>query len=108
MDGLGESGRVLVTSDSILDETVTRLRIQGDYRIATAAWDALEHDLGSRIVQVSAEDRRKAREWFRKLSGIPVSLTDCTSFALMARLGIKEAATFDTDFRKAGFRTLPG
>jgi predicted nucleic acid-binding protein len=35
------------------------------------------------------------------------SYTDCTSFAVMERLGISMAAAVDADFRRAGFRTLP-
>jgi uncharacterized protein len=35
------------------------------------------------------------------------SLTDCSSFALMKELGIKEAFTFDKNFLEAGFRAVP-
>ncbi|MFA7234316.1 MAG: hypothetical protein WC076_09405 [Terrimicrobiaceae bacterium] len=36
------------------------------------------------------------------------SFTDCTSFAVMRRLGLVEAATSDSHFQAAGFRPLPG
>lgn len=36
------------------------------------------------------------------------SFTDCTSFALMRRLGLEEAVALDADFRREGFRVLPG
>jgi predicted nucleic acid-binding protein len=36
----------------------------------------------------------------------PFSLTDSTSFACMSKLGIREAATTDAHFEKAGFLNL--
>ncbi|MEW6574098.1 MAG: PIN domain-containing protein [Bacillota bacterium] len=36
-----------------------------------------------------------------------LSLVDCVSFALMRRLGLKEAFTFDRDFAAQGFTCLP-
>jgi predicted nucleic acid-binding protein len=36
-----------------------------------------------------------------------LSLTDCSSFELMARLGLSGAFTFDRDFRDCGFEMLP-
>jgi predicted nucleic acid-binding protein len=36
------------------------------------------------------------------------SLVDCTSFELMRRHGLEEALALDTDFRRHGFRLLPG
>jgi len=35
------------------------------------------------------------------------SFTDCTSFVLMEKLGIRGALTFDRNFREAGFATFP-
>ena len=36
-----------------------------------------------------------------------LSLTDCTSMALMRRLGLEAAFTFDRDFRDCGFAMVP-
>ncbi|MGQ9825653.1 MAG: type II toxin-antitoxin system VapC family toxin [Desulfotomaculales bacterium] len=42
-----------------------------------------------------------------KYSDQNFSFTDCTSFVLMERLGVKEAAAFDARFEAAGFVRLP-
>ena len=54
------------------------------------------------IERVTGEDEGRVWEWFwydwRELS-----YTDCTSFAVMERLGMKKVATFDEHFELAGF-----
>ena len=35
------------------------------------------------------------------------SFTDCTSFAIMRQLGIKQAFAFDPNYEEAGFARLP-
>lgn len=36
------------------------------------------------------------------------SFTDCTRFALMRELRLRQALTTDAHFKQAGFQTLPG
>ena len=63
----------------------------------------------SRIFQkyyIGHEIEQLAFELFRKYSDKKLSFTDCTSFALMKKLGIKRAFTFDDNFAKVGFEIV--
>ncbi|MBI2933751.1 MAG: hypothetical protein HYY16_19075 [Planctomycetes bacterium] len=51
--------------------------------------------------------REAAWKLFKRYDDQVFSFTDCTSFAVMNKLGLKEAFTFDDGFRKVGFATLP-
>ena len=108
LERLGLEGRPLVTTDLVIAETVTFLRMKGSARAAARAWDALERGEVVRILDTDRARRSKAREIFGKFEGKRLSVADCVSFALMDELGISEAATFDDDFRATGHAVLPG
>lgn len=98
--------RMLATSD-IFDETVTAIRRWAGYRPSIDAGEALRSSRLLTLVPVDEAARDAAWRLFRKLNEPRLSLTDCTSFAVMHRFGIKEAFTFDAHFRRAGFDVLP-
>lgn len=58
------------------------------------------------IVRVSAVDERRAREIGFQYDDKEFSLTDATSFAVMERLVITHAFTFDRHFRQYGLAVL--
>lgn len=87
----------LVTSDHVLVESWNLLR----YRLGTSVADAFSDDLrmGSAAIEiVSSGDLETAWTITRQYQDQEFSVTDCTSFALMVRLGIDTAATFDQHF----------
>lgn len=98
----------LSTSDYVLSETVTRLRMSASHRIGLRAWELLESGSLASLIEIDPDCRSRALVRFRKCHDQCFSLTDCTSFAIMDDLGLLEALTFDADFRRAGFRTIPG
>ena len=52
-------------------------------------------------------DEEKAWEIFLKFKDKEFSYTDCTSFALMQRLQIDTAYSFDSHFKIMKFQVLP-
>ena len=58
------------------------------------------------VERITPEDEEKAREIIRRYSDKSFSYTDATSFAVMERLGIKEAFAFDPHFRQYGLKLL--
>jgi predicted nucleic acid-binding protein len=58
------------------------------------------------LVRVEPEDELKARDIIRQYDDKDFSLTDATSFAVMERLGIPTAFTFDRNFAQYGLDVL--
>jgi predicted nucleic acid-binding protein len=52
----------------------------------------------ARIVRVSRADEQAAWDLFRRYDDKTFSFTDCTSFVVMERLGLRKAFTFDNHF----------
>ena len=96
----------LVTSNLVLNETISLLQQR---RFLSLALDFLrEIRTGSNIhlLHVDAAVQSEAWDIYARYSGSGASAVDCTSFALMRRLGIREAFTFDKHFQAAGFGIL--
>ena len=101
---LRDEGKNLVTSNFIIDETLTLLRSKCNLETALKLRGLLvEYSHIIKIMRVAAADEGMAWQWFVK-DWSKLSFTDCVSFALMKRLGIKRAAAFDEHFKRAGFK----
>ncbi len=97
----------LITSDYIVDETLTRIRFKVGHAQAVN-WGQNIHS--SKIIELMRVDEsvyEDALVIFEKYNDKQLSFTDCTSFALMKSMGINDAFTFDEDFRKMGFNIMP-
>ena len=103
---LGKHG-VAVTTDYVLDETLTLLRSKKGLPVAQTFIDKIRKSKSIRIFWVSESIFEKALSILKKTSDFPWSFTDCTSFALMRDLSITGAFTFDNHFMQAGFQKLP-
>jgi predicted nucleic acid-binding protein len=58
------------------------------------------------LVRVSAADERRAQAILARYTDKDFSYTDATSFAVMERLRISQAFTFDSDFTRYGFSAV--
>lgn len=96
----------LFTSDFILDETFTLVRVKCRLSAAIELRERIMAGSGRiKIVRVSMNDESEAWNWFTH-EWKNLSFTDCTSFAVMKRLGITQVAAFDEHFGKAGFNII--
>ena len=94
--------RLLVTSNVIVHETITLLRMRLGYEPALQFGLRLLGETTTPIVRVTPADEERAWAIFRQYPDKRFSFTDCTSFAIMKRLGIGTAFAFDEDFRQFG------
>ena len=100
------AGRLrLYTSNFILAElhalVLTRISRRTAFEMLTAI-DASD----TTIVRVTQEDEARARQIIARYDDKSFSLTDATSFAIMDRLGITRAFTFDANFSQYGLTVL--
>ena len=101
------SGFLLVTSDYVLDETLTLLRLRLGLGAAREWWERVSQSPRVIVADIEVELRRDALAWFFRYEDKDFSFTDCTSFALMRREKIREALTTDRHFAQAGFELVP-
>jgi uncharacterized protein len=102
----GFKGR-LVTSNFVFDETVTLCLYRLGHAAADRVGQVLRDSTHVDLVRVAPEDETVAWQLFRERHDKQYSFTDCSSFALMRRLGLKVAAALDDDFAAEGFEQLP-
>jgi len=102
-----EAGTLLVTTDYVMDETLTLIRMRLGLPAAKAWWAQVEGSSRVRWEWVGMERAEKARKAFFRFRDKSYSFTDCTSFVVMQELRLKEALTTDRHFRQMGFQVLP-
>lgn len=104
-DWVHEEQLVVVTSDYVLDETITGLHAHAGPRPAFEFLELVEAQTESGemvVLPINAQRRPGAIRWFRRLApDTPrLSFTDCTSFSLLEELRIAVAFTADRHFSK--------
>jgi predicted nucleic acid-binding protein len=96
----------LLTTDCVVDETLTLLRARGE-RTRSIELGHSFFDLGLfTIHRVSEDDLQHAWRTFRDQPDRSWSFTDCTSKAVIERLHIKRALTFDRHLVEFGVSTI--
>lgn len=97
----------LITTDYIFDETLTLIRTSLGHGKAVKFAEKLLASRLAQLISVTEEDKERAWEIFQKYDDKVLSFTDCTSFAVMERLGLDTAFTVDHDFKALGYITVP-
>ena len=97
----------LLTTDYVIDETLTLLRMRLGLDAAENWWHTVAASSRVRKEAIHWERAERARGIFFRYRDKEFSFTDCTSFALMRELHLRKALTTDGHFRQAGFETIP-
>jgi len=97
----------LYTSNYLLDESLTLLRVKCGHEVAAAFRETIEASKLISILWIDEATEKNAWEIFRKNKDKDFSFTDCTSFALMERAPIRTAFTFDKHFSQYGLEAVP-
>jgi predicted nucleic acid-binding protein len=95
----------LFTTELILAETHALLLARLGRSTALQLLQAIEAS-PTTILPATPADHRRARAILSQYDDKEFSLTDAISFAVMERLGISYAFTFDRDFTQYGFTVL--
>jgi predicted nucleic acid-binding protein len=92
----------LLTTDYVVDETLTLLRARGEGTRALLLGEAF---FGARLAEVyrlTEADIASAWEVFRRFDDKGWSFTDCTSEVVIERHNVRQAFAFDQHFRQFG------
>jgi len=98
--------RPLITTDYVLDETLTLTKARTSAKVALALLDRIESSPALSIQNITGDRFAAAKAFFRKHANHDYSFTDCTSFVLMHEMEIRDVLTTDRHFTEAGFRTM--
>jgi len=107
MRSLKDKPVLFLTTDYIVDETLTLLRFRISHREATAFLRLFERSPQIVREQVTSDHLRRAEEIFSGYRDKLWSFTDCVSFAFMEERGLEDAFAFDANFTQFGIRIHP-
>lgn len=99
---LATQPKPLLTTDFIIDETLTLLRARGQHAIAIALGSRFFGNQLATIYYLTQDDIHTAWEIFRSFSDKAWSCTDCTSKVVIDKLALTTAFAFDHHFRQFG------
>jgi uncharacterized protein len=101
-----KAGRQALTTDYIVDETATLLRMRGAEKAVAPFFRLIETSRALTLHFVHEKDFREAMKLFEARSSQGYSFTDCTSFTVMSELQLRAALTSDRHFQMEGFQAL--
>lgn len=96
----------LLVTEYVLVETVNGLARTRDRQRAMLIAESVMGGGGFTFLRASEEWFRAGWDLFRSRADKEWSLTDCVSFEVMRRQGIRQALAYDVHFEQAGFDAL--
>jgi predicted nucleic acid-binding protein len=93
----------LVTTNFVFDETITFCVRRLGHATALLVGELLRDPDVVDLVRLEAPDEDNAWKLLQQRDDKGYSFTDCTSFAVMQRMGLRQVATLDADFASEGF-----
>ena len=106
-DGVLEAGQMLITTDFVVDETLTLIRFRLGLSAANAWWQQIDGSARLRWERVDSDHFERARLLFFHYRDKDLSFTDYTSIAVMRELRLTTVLTTDHHFQQVGFDVLP-
>ena len=106
--GLLAGASALVTTNHVIGETYTLLRVVCSHAAAVRFLDHLEDTKRLDKIFVHHETEARAFRLLRQHADQDFSFVDATSFAVMRAERIRHAFAFDRHFSTAGFLRVPG
>ncbi len=94
------------TTNFILAETHALILNRINRDTAQRILAAIRASVGTSVVRVSARDEQRAWQIIERYDDKAFTFTDATSFAVMERLRIRQAFTFDRNFTEYGLPIL--
>ncbi len=105
-DWLESNTEPLLTSDYVLDETLTLLRVRGEQSRAFILGEQILSESIVSLHLVTIREIQLAFDIFSKFEDKRWSFTDCVSRVVMDELKISTAFAFDEHFRQFGTVTV--
>ena len=99
---LTNNKETLLTTDYVIDETLTLLRARRETKRSIILGEAFFSGKLATIYYLTEEDIHLTWQLFRDYSDKEWSFTDSSSKVVMEKLGIMKAFAFDYDFRQFG------
>src|ERR1700752_236173 len=102
VEWLAENDSPLLTTDYVIDEILTLLRVRGERRRALLLGSRFFTQALAEINKITDADLTVAWRTFEQFDDKNWCFTDCTSKVVMERLSIKVAFAFDHHFHQFG------
>ena len=101
-----DKAKEILITDYVYDEILTLARRRLGTGPSIAIMQHIKHNKDIEIILVTEKDKITAEEIFVKYADKEFSFTDCTTFAVIERLELKNILSFDKHFRQYGIVTL--